>query len=236
MKIKNILSVAALSMLVIAMVIISCKKENSIPPTITLNQPNENPWTIYLQANVTDPGATAVDNSGNSLTTSIVSDWNNSNPDQNSIGTYTITYFVSDAAGNTASTTRTVIVINPAPFVQGNYTVTDILSGDTSAIANYAVTVAQSSTVDDGITIANFGGFGASVNVLATLNASNDSLTISPQSPAGMIRTPVTNGLHGSGTFNSTGILKINYTIVYSGTPNDTINGTATYTRVVKKK
>jgi hypothetical protein len=233
MKTKIILSVAALSMLIIATVFVSCKKENNNPPTITLE--GKSVWTIYLQANVTDPGAIAVDNSGNDLTASIVSNWNGSNPNQNLVGTYTITYFVSDAAGNTTSMTRTVIVTNADAFIHGKYNVTDILSYDTTATLHYSDTVSQSTSVYDGIVINNFGNFGKAVNVVATLN-SNDSLIISPQTPTGMARTPINNGVYGLGTYNSTGILKINYTVIYGGTKNDTINGAATYTKVSSKK
>ncbi len=58
-----------------------------------------------------DPGATASDNVDGNLTSSIST---NSNVDTSSAGTYTVTYNVSDAAGNAATTvTRTVIVSAP---------------------------------------------------------------------------------------------------------------------------
>jgi hypothetical protein len=85
------------------------------------------------------------------------------------------------------------------------------------------------------ISINNFGGFGAAVNVIATLN-NHDSLIIPPQTPTGMLYAPVTNGLHGYGTFNSSGIIKINYTVDYGGTPDRSMNGSATYTKVSSKK
>lgn len=230
MRTKIYLSLVALSMLLGALLFTSCKKTNYTQPTITLNGPAV--MSIYLQAGVTDPGATAVDNSGNNLTVDIVSSWNGNNPNQNLVGTYTITYFVADATGNTNSVTRTVIVTNSAPNVLGGYLVSDILSGDTSATAHYGVTVSQSVNVNNGVTISNFGDFGTLVNVVATLNASSDSLFIAPQSPTGMSRALISNGLSGSGIFNSSmGILKIKYTAIYSGTKNDTIIGTATYVK-----
>jgi len=61
----------------------------------------------------TDEGATATDDVDGDLTTSIVVD----NPvDTTTPGTYTVTYTVSDAAGNLATPiTRTINVVEPAP-------------------------------------------------------------------------------------------------------------------------
>ncbi len=231
MKTKVYLSFMALSMLFGALLINSCKKTNYTPPTIILNGPSV--MSINLQAGVTDPGVTAVDNSGNNLTVDIVSSWNGKNPNQDEVGTYTITYFVADAIGNTNSITRTVIVTNSVTLSHGKYSVIDVLSGDTTATIHYTDTVATSVSVNNGVNISNFGGFGSLVNVVVTINASSDSLFIAPQSPSGMSRSLISNGLSGSGTFNATmGILKIKYTAIYSGTKNDTINGTATYTKL----
>ncbi len=79
------------------------------PPVITIN--GDNPMTIYVGDNFSDPGATATDNKDGNLTNNIqssgyVDNWNE--------GTYTITYTVSDAAGDQATATRTVYV-EPAP-------------------------------------------------------------------------------------------------------------------------
>ncbi|MGD0709847.1 MAG: immunoglobulin-like domain-containing protein [Bacteroidales bacterium] len=233
MKTKILLSVAALSILISATEFTSCKKqENNTPPTITLD--GQNPWTIYLQSGATDPGITAIDNSGNSIPT-YISSWSSTNPNQNQTGTYTITYSVVDANGNTATATRTVIVVNQAQFLQGNYNVSDVLSGDASSNIYYIATVNSSSTENNSISIANFGGFGTTVNVMVTLSSSNE-LIISPQTPKGMVPSPINNGLQGSGTVNSTGILSINYTVDYGGIPDYTINGTAVYTRGANKK
>jgi hypothetical protein len=59
----------------------------------------------------TDAGATATDNIDGTITSSIVT----VNPvDIDTVGTYTVTYNVSDAAGNAATAlTRTVVIVEP---------------------------------------------------------------------------------------------------------------------------
>ncbi len=91
---------------------------DTTPPTITLL--GNSPVTVELGSTYTDAGATASDNVDGNITTSIVI----VNPvDTNTIGTYTITYNVQDAAGNNAiQVTRTVNVVdttNPTIEIQG---------------------------------------------------------------------------------------------------------------------
>lgn len=79
---------------------------DDVAPVITLL--GEETVTIQLGSTYVDPGATASDNVDGDLTASIIT---TSNVDTSNGGTYTITYNVSDAAGNAASTVvRTVIV------------------------------------------------------------------------------------------------------------------------------
>ena len=78
---------------------------DTIPPEITLIGPAT--VTVQLGATYTDAGATATDNVDGDITDSIVVD----NPvDTRVAGTYTVTYRVTDQAGNTTVATRTVIV------------------------------------------------------------------------------------------------------------------------------
>lgn len=75
-------------------------------PIITLL--GESVVTVEVGSNYVDPGATASDNVDGDLTASIIT---TSDVDTSNGGTYTITYNVSDAAGNAAPTVvRTVIV------------------------------------------------------------------------------------------------------------------------------
>ena len=78
--------------------------EDTTPPQITLN--GENPITVYKGTEFTDPGASAIDEVDGSI--NVVS---SGTVDTQTVGEYTITYTATDAAGNTATLTRTVKVI-----------------------------------------------------------------------------------------------------------------------------
>jgi hypothetical protein len=74
-------------------------------PVITLK--GENPVTVAMNSEYKDAGATALDNADGDLTESITA---KSDVDTSKVGTYTVTYFVSDKSENTATATRTVKV------------------------------------------------------------------------------------------------------------------------------
>ncbi len=88
----------------------TCPSSNTdtVPPVITLNGSS----TIQLTVgdSWTDPGATATDETDGDLTNSITV---SGTVDTSTTGTYTLIYNVADAASNTASVTRTVVV-NPS--------------------------------------------------------------------------------------------------------------------------
>ena len=83
-------------------------------PVITLL--GDNPMTIEVGSTFTDPGATALDVGDGDLTSSIVV---TGSVDTSTLGTYTLTYNVSDASGNVADpVTRTVNVVDTtAPVI-----------------------------------------------------------------------------------------------------------------------
>ena len=77
---------------------------DNTPPTITLN--GANPMTVECHTSFTDPGATAHDNCSADFAATASGSVN-----VNVVGSYTITYNATDAAGNhAAAVTRTVIV------------------------------------------------------------------------------------------------------------------------------
>lgn len=78
---------------------------DSTPPVITVSGPN--PVSIVCGGGYADAGATAVDNKDGDLTGSITT---TSTVNTDTVGTYTVTYSVKDAAGNEATATRTVHV------------------------------------------------------------------------------------------------------------------------------
>ncbi len=90
-------------------------KVNSITPADTtapvITLLGQNPETIIVGGTYTEEGATATDNVDGSLTSKIII---SGTVNTNVVGTYTVTYTVSDAAGNVATATRTIKVIaNP---------------------------------------------------------------------------------------------------------------------------
>jgi len=76
-----------------------------IPPTISLV--GSSTINVKLDNTFTDPGATATDNIDGDITSSIIT---SGTVDTSSTGSYTIEYSISDATGNSASVTRTVVV------------------------------------------------------------------------------------------------------------------------------
>jgi len=87
---------------------------DTTPPVITLSGPGT--LTLEVGSGFTDPGATAYDETDGDLTGEIIVD---SNVDVLTLGTYTVTYDVSDAAGNAAAqVVRTVHVVDTtAPVI-----------------------------------------------------------------------------------------------------------------------
>jgi hypothetical protein len=75
------------------------------PPVITLL--GDNPMTVIVDGEFVDPGATATDNVDLDVTDDIVA---TGTVNTEVIGTYYITYTVTDTAGNTATKVRTVTV------------------------------------------------------------------------------------------------------------------------------
>jgi hypothetical protein len=95
-----------LILLITALFIITACKKDTTPPVITLigSSPTETCYGFAYH----DQGATAADNTDGDITSQIVTI---NSVDTNTVGTYTVTYNVSDKAGNKATEViRTVIV------------------------------------------------------------------------------------------------------------------------------
>jgi len=91
-------------------------------PTITPN--GASPMTVECHAAFTDPGASATDTCAGDLDSAIQV---SGTVDPNTVGTYTLTYTVSDASGNEATAERTVNVVDatgPVITLGGDSTVT----------------------------------------------------------------------------------------------------------------
>lgn len=83
------------------------KPADTEKPEITLM--GKETITLKVNEKYTDPGATATDRTDGDITSKIVIDI--SKVDTTKAGTYTVTYTVSDSAGNTATKKRTVKVV-----------------------------------------------------------------------------------------------------------------------------
>ena len=99
----------------------SSESNDTTAPIITLN--GSAIANVNLYSTYTDAGATAVDDVDGDLTSSIVT----TGAVNTSIeGNYIITYSVSDSAGNTATTTRQVVVEdddNPVYLAENGVTI-----------------------------------------------------------------------------------------------------------------
>lgn len=215
--------IPALIIIALMIVISSCKKEDdadTTAPVITLN--GTTPVSVTLGDTYTDAGATALDDVDGDLTSSIVTSGTVNTAQK---GANTITYTVTDAAGNTATETRTVNVVNSADYLNGGYSVVDIVTGKNAGTHNYNVSVSAHSFDNNKLLIYNFGGWGSSVYIEMTLNGT--ALTIASQNPS-LMSDPGT--VTGTGITNTTSVTSINYNCVYTSSGSDA--GNATYTKL----
>ncbi|MCW9018443.1 MAG: DUF5011 domain-containing protein, partial [Kangiellaceae bacterium] len=111
--------------------------------------------TIAQDSTYTDAGASASDNNDGDITSSIVTV---NSVDTSTVGNYTVTYNVTDAAGNAAvEVTRTV-------------TVTDQIAPVISLVGDATVTVAQGSSYNDQGATANDNNDGEISSAIVTVN------------------------------------------------------------------
>ena len=162
---KQIIQISLFA-LVISSLFVACKSDSdSTAPAITLN--GRNPDSLAMLVAYVDLGATAKDDKDGTLTSSIavdVSDVDNKLPDS-----YIVTYSVSDAAGNSATAQRDVVVYaNPAGLAR-NYTVKDSCgTGAALLVFNYS----QSPVAFNGTQIKfnKFADYGGNTSIVATVN------------------------------------------------------------------
>lgn len=215
---KRILSLATVLFIGGAVVLTSCGKDEEAP-IVTLKGDAE--MTIALGSTFSDPGVTADDNEDGDVSSSVTA---TGEVNTNEVGVYTVSYSVTDAAGN-ASTPVTREVTVSAEALKGTYAVSDVVTGATPSSNNgtysYSATVAAGNSYDE-ITITNFGGFGTSVIVKATV--AGKTITIASQTPAGF-----DSAISGSGEYD--GAAKKITKITYSCTAAQYGNGSATYTK-----
>ncbi|MGD0709846.1 MAG: immunoglobulin-like domain-containing protein [Bacteroidales bacterium] len=227
---KILLSVAALSMIIGATVITSCKKTDNTPPTITLVGGTV---TVTIGTTYTDPGYSAVDNAGNSVTPVVT--WSPAE-NLNVAGTYTITYTATDENGNSSTATRTVYVaITPAylaPGTGGHWDVADV----TDTTVNYHDILTVSSTAPlTTVWTAAFGAYTGAAIYFTLSGVDGRTITV-PQQQTACGSDGDTRSFTGSGTVAADGAtITINYTVTDITASTSPTTGTDTYTNKTKK-
>jgi hypothetical protein len=210
---------AAGTLLSAALFISGCSKDDETPPKMTMN--GDEVMTIYLNAPFNDPGVDVNDNEdGNISATSNVSA---TNPDVNKVGTYYITYSVTDGAGNSASLRRTVVVKNFAEFLSGGYNVTG------TCATGWIDGIIFSTTVNNRISFTQFGRYANEQGKLsADIDFVSSNITIVPTSfVCGTI--PVLTSFSGGGALSATGDTLVINSV--ETTPSGTTNCSYTYIR-----
>ena len=223
----------------ITLFITGCKKDDSTAtvdstaPVITLIGAT----SIELSLNSaawTDLGATATDDKDGSVTVS--SDASSTNPNTNLVGTYTITYTATDAAGNTRSAIRTIRVKNDAENFAGNYNVHDTVPG--VFIQPYTQVISVDNTLNLRVHFSRFGDYANNTGIYAT-KLGNGKLEIPSQTAADIgtgtaAACQVTTHLFSSISFIITTngfVLQYNDAITAPSPCVSSTQGTATYTK-----
>jgi hypothetical protein len=149
-----------------------CQKiaEDKIPPVILLN--GNNPATVLLGCNFTDPGAVVKDDQTSTPTLTVTG---SVNPD--STGVYYLDYTAIDADSNVATARRKVLV-QPIDFGRyaGSFNVADTLIAIPRLITAYTATITLFMSNPRRYSIANFNNFGNHFKVLFAPDSSGTFL------------------------------------------------------------
>ena len=205
---KQILSIASIAFIAVALVISGCKKDDVTAPEITLV--GDASVTVTLNAAYTDAGATANDDRDGDLTTKVSVDV--SAVDKDLAGTYTVTYTVTDEAGNEGSATRTVIVKNDADAWSGSYSANETDAGGPYTYVQPTV-VEASKTVNNRITMTRLGDF---ANNTVYMNITGTAIDLPSQTVSNVGTGGAQCDVHNrmsSGTGSKTGT---GFTLTYS--------------------
>lgn len=217
---KNTFYQNVLAVFVLSVTAVSCAKDDTIAPAITLNGDSE--ITIDLQQPYVELGAVAVDDEDGNVSVEITG-----TVDINQKGVYTITYTASDNAGNVSAEERTVYVVNSADLLAGQYNnVND--NCNASGTGTFNATLNTSNTQNGKFSITNFGGFGTSVTVDLSYNKQNQTITATGGQSlgGGAVLTAVTSG-------QLLGQSPVSFSIVYTWLDSGGLSDicTSTYTK-----
>ncbi len=222
---KRNLLISGLTLILIGGAILtSCKKDDTVAPTITLTGASS--MNVRLGTTFTDPGYTASDDKDGDITSKVTM---SGMPNMAKVGTYTMTYSVSDAAGNAGTATRTVVVYTGRDnYVYSNYSVVEDTCGTGAQFGTFSSAITASGTLPEKIIFTNFvgvSGFNLVEGIVSSPSSGVDSSRVT------LNWSGVYNGdsfvITGTGDFNNTGTvlsLQINWsdnTISFSGCETD---------------
>lgn len=204
----------------------SCKKETA-PPSPDLKEPDTTPPILTISSGTmlsqslpstlnggiwTSPTATAQDDQDGDISSAITIS-GIVNP--NIKGVYNLIYSVSDAAGNTASQTVTVVIYNDCDFLSGAYIGDD--SCQSSTVFPYFSNIIPSTTINKEFNIQNFGSFGSTIYIKASINGNTSgSSIIWGAQPLGASSTLNSYTVTSSGTLTNT--TPVTFTLPYQWT------------------
>ena len=172
---KRFLTIAAITLTAGALIFTGCSKDDVTAPVVTINGSDV---SIPLQGTYVELGATATDDKDGDLTSSITI---SGSVDEQNAKTYTITYSVTDAAGNVGEATRSVRVYNSAEDLAGVYTVGKVteVEGGVTYVYKKNDTITASTKIDGLLTISRFGDY-ANNKVNITVNPKTNAITVIP--------------------------------------------------------
>ncbi len=201
------LAIMALALVVGALVYTGCDIEDTTGPVITL----QGDATIehVLNQPYVDPGATALDDEDGDLTANIVVDISDLNVDE--VGTYKVSYSVSDAAGNIGTAEREVKVYNEAKGFAGSYSVSG--TDGSAQWGPYTDMITASSTINNRVWVGRIGNYN---NGAVYFSVSGNTVTI-PVQTVNCGNPAANRTFSGSGTITGSTIT-IDYIESTSGT------------------
>jgi hypothetical protein len=178
----------------------ACKKDDKVLPVITLKGNNPDVVVWGSAAKYSEPGAVVTDDVDGTLDYTVDSTVN-----MYLAGSYTVTYTAIDAAGNTTTATRTVIV-DAAPYLEGFFDVANYIG---VVLHSAYVDTVSVTTTNNELKFKHFADYKNS-NVRATISGITISIPLQTDT-CGIPPRPII--FSGSGSFASDTAFNLIYTI-----------------------
>jgi hypothetical protein len=132
------------------LLLLSCKKEDTTSPIVTLN--GTTPVFLYMGDTYMEQGAKAEDDKDGDVSSTITI---SGSVNTAQTGSYALEYTANDNSGNEGNATRYVIVKNKADSFSGTYSVKDSIWG--GSVTVYQDYVSTSSSTNSRIQVTRFG-------------------------------------------------------------------------------